>query len=75
MMEPGSTARGTVRRRDGLVTLWCSAAPPSTGEWLYTGRLSPDGALYGHWIARPHQPTEFAETIQWEGGFHMQKRP
>ncbi|KAG8862769.1 hypothetical protein FRB96_000779 [Tulasnella sp. 330] len=71
LMEPTSTIRGTVRRRDGLIVLHAKPLVPSSGEWIYIGRLDADGNVFtGRWRALQEDPTSHV----WEGAFRMQRR-
>ncbi|KAG9002450.1 hypothetical protein FRB94_003861 [Tulasnella sp. JGI-2019a] len=71
LMEPTSTIRGTIRLRDGLVVLHARPLIPSSGEWIYIGRLDADGnAFTGRWRALQDDPTSHV----WEGAFRMQRR-
>ncbi|KAG9016315.1 hypothetical protein FRB90_003313 [Tulasnella sp. 427] len=71
MMHPGSSLRGTVRRKDGLITLWAVPRDRPSGQWLYIGHLTDDG---NSWIGRWRSLQEDARSLVWEGLFRMHRR-
>ncbi|KAG9044515.1 hypothetical protein FS837_008022 [Tulasnella sp. UAMH 9824] len=71
MMHPGSSLRGTIRRKDGLITMWAVPRDTQSGQWLYIGHLTEDGNT---WIGRWRSLQEDARSLVWEGLFRMQRR-
>lgn len=69
-MTPGSVVAGTIRRKDGLITLWAQPMAEQSGQWLYIGRLSSDGA----WVGRWRSLQENATAVVLEGIFRMRRR-
>ncbi|KIO29305.1 hypothetical protein M407DRAFT_21529 [Tulasnella calospora MUT 4182] len=71
MMHPGSSLRGTIRRKDGLITMWVVPRDTQSGQWLYIGHLTDGGST---WIGRWRSLQEDARSLVWEGLFRMQRR-
>ncbi|KAG8905615.1 hypothetical protein FRB99_008561 [Tulasnella sp. 403] len=69
VMRAGAIASGTIRRSDGLITLF-ARSDNGGGRWLYIGRLSADGSFNGRCRALQDDST----SIVWESVFHMRRR-
>jgi hypothetical protein len=69
MMMPGATVQGTIRRRDGMVTLRATPTVQRSGQWLYIGRVLETGVWMGRWRSLGSSAT----NAEWEGVFKMYK--
>ncbi|KAG8937125.1 hypothetical protein FRC02_006325 [Tulasnella sp. 418] len=72
-MPPGSTLFGTVRKWDGLITLYVQSALSSEGTFLYRGYLF-GGGQDPNWVGRWRDGASDVRVVGWEGSYVMAKR-